>query len=268
MIDLTSIEKWGAFKQLPIAQLDGVRGVHLGGLFLFIGDVRLPWGMRVWRGKGHSTPCELAVKLLKPLPASLTAGFRIRVLADNGFSSVAFLSKLKALGFEAVTGMRSDRKVQDGRHLRDVAKGEKVMLGGLAFPVWVSWFDITRKKRKLRYFVISLAKATGRTIKRWGRFRWRIEAFFTTMKQRFSLGRFGQARLIGVDRYLALALLAYLLSHLSALSLPELGWPDWRKLAQTLRLSLFPLLVLDALLVQLHQLKPFLPGKLSVSYVT
>lgn len=266
IVDLTSIEKTGSFEHLPIAELDGVRGLHLVVVFLFIGELRLPWGLRIWRGKGTDTPCELALKLLRSLAPSLTEGFHIRVLADAGFSSSAFLSKLKALGFEAVTGMRSDRKLQDGRKLREVNKGEKVMLKGLSFPVWIAWFDIKRKQRTCRYFIISLTKATARTIKRWGRFRWRIEAFFKTMKQRFSLIRFGQSSKVGVYRYIALSLLAYLLTQLRVLELQPDGWPDWKAMARSLDTFLFPELRLQALFLKLEHLKPFLNGSLVFSY--
>ena len=265
IVDLTSIEKSGLFDHLPIAELDGVRGVHLVMVFLFIGELRIPWGFRVWQGKGKTTQTQLAIKLLLSLPPSLKKCFRLRVLADGGFSSAAFLTKLHALGFEAVTGMRKDRTLSDERKLYELKRqGEKVRLAGLDIPVWVSWFDVKRKRGKKRYFVISLSKATPRTIRRWGKFRWRIEAFFKTMKQRFSLTRFGQATRLGVYRYLLLSFLAYLIAHLSALP-DKSSWPDWQRIAQSLRLSLFPDLILLDLSNRLEQLNPFLTQPLAIA---
>ena len=41
-------------------------------------------------------------------------------------------------------------------------------------------------------FVVATFKAEGRILARWGKHRWRIEAFFKTAKERFGLARFGQ----------------------------------------------------------------------------
>ena len=51
----------------------------------------------------------------------------------------------------------------------------------------------------------------GKTIVRWGKFRWQIEGFFKTAKHQFSLNRFGQKTLLGVYRWLILSFLSYIL---------------------------------------------------------
>jgi|GEM_PF-6274990 len=33
--------------------LNGKRGLHIVVLYLMIGEWRIPWSFRVWRGKGH-----------------------------------------------------------------------------------------------------------------------------------------------------------------------------------------------------------------------
>jgi len=65
LIDLTSLEKCGKFLHLStptddpehpdpwVRMLNGKRGLHLVVLYLEIGEWRVPWSFRVWRGKGH-----------------------------------------------------------------------------------------------------------------------------------------------------------------------------------------------------------------------
>ncbi len=87
-VDLTSIEKRGEFKALPIHPYARLRihvldgpcrrqgailgsakdGLHLVVLYLVIGSVHFPYGFKVWRGKGTASPSELALKLLRSLP--------------------------------------------------------------------------------------------------------------------------------------------------------------------------------------------------------
>ena len=66
-------------------------------------------------------------------------------------------------------------------------------------------------------YVISTRAAEGKTITRWGKRRWRIEAFFKTMKSRFGLDQFGQRTAQGAMRFLLLGLLAFVLAYWTAL---------------------------------------------------
>ena len=50
----------------------------------------------------------------------------------------------------------------------------------------------TAPKEFVWRYVISTRRANGETIRRWGRRRWRIKAFFKTLKFRFGLDQFGQ----------------------------------------------------------------------------
>jgi len=59
--------------------------------------------------------------------------------------------------------------------------------------------------------VVSSVAAHARTIVRWGKRRWRIEAFSKTMKSRFGLDQFGQRTIKSVMRFFLLAFIAYLL---------------------------------------------------------
>ena len=67
LIDLSTLEKSGKFWQLStptddpdapdpwVRVLNGKRGLHL----VVVGDWRVPWSFRVWRGKGHPSPVQL-----------------------------------------------------------------------------------------------------------------------------------------------------------------------------------------------------------------
>lgn len=57
IIDLTTLEKYGKFKEFEnlISVYNGKRGLHLVVLYLVLGKWRIPWGFRVWRGKGTPT---------------------------------------------------------------------------------------------------------------------------------------------------------------------------------------------------------------------
>jgi hypothetical protein len=76
LIDLTTLEKSGKFWHLStptsdphqpdpwVRLLNGKRGLHLVVLYLVVGEWRVPWSFRVWRGKGDASPAQLGRKLL------------------------------------------------------------------------------------------------------------------------------------------------------------------------------------------------------------
>ena len=76
LIDLTSLEKCGEFLQLStptndpeapdpwVRMLNGKRGLHLVVLYLVIGQWRVPWSFRVWRGKGYPTKSATGVQVV------------------------------------------------------------------------------------------------------------------------------------------------------------------------------------------------------------
>jgi hypothetical protein len=91
--------------------------------------------------------------------------------------------------------------------------GQRVHLQGLSCPVTIAWFYLKRdgeKKRSKRY-VLSTEPLKASTIVWWGWHRWQIEGFFKTTKHRFGLHRFGQQTLLGMYRWLALSLVAFIL---------------------------------------------------------
>jgi len=262
ILDLTALEKAGKFKGLNdlIKVLNGKRGLQLVMLYLAIGRWRIPWGFRVWRGKGEATPSALALKLVRTLPVWLRRSYRVLVLADAGFGSVEFLEGVKALGLDAVVGMRCDRRLTDGRQLQELKlRGSRVELEGLSFPVYASWVWLKREggKRELR-MVISTRAMSGQRIARWGKRRWQIEGFFKTSKHRFGLHRFGQGTHIGVYRWLVLSLLAFVLAHWAHLSAFASAEPDWGRAARTALEQLLPGVLLFTLLWDLKQLQPIL----------
>ena len=259
LIDLTSLEKCGKFLHLStptddpehpdpwVRMLNGKRGLHLVVLYLEIAQWRVPWSFRVWRGKGHPSPPQLACKLLATVPVALSQGTAVIVLADTEFGTVDFLSAVQKRSWRAVVGMRCNRKLADGRTLKQFSRqgkrGQQVYILGISYPLTVSWFWLKRAegKRELR-FVVSTHSYSGVYLVRLGRRRWAIEGFFKTIKHRFGLHCFGQSTRQGVYRWLILALIAYLLVHwIDQWSLPpQLDW----KAASDLALSfLFPSVV-------------------------
>lgn len=262
ILDLSALEKAGKFKGLHdlIKVLNGKRGLQLVMLYLVIGRWRIPWGFRVWRGKGEATPSALALKLVRTLPVWLRRSYRVRVLADAGFGCVEFLEGVKALGLDAVVGMRCDRRLTDGRELRELKlRGSRVELQGVSFPVYASWVWLKREggKRELRRVVATRA-LSGERIARWGKRRWQIEGFFKTSKHRFGLHRFGQGTRTGGYRWLALSLLAFVLAHWAHLAYSTAAERDWGRAAHAALEHLLPGVLLFTLLWDLKQLHTLL----------
>ena len=58
ILDLTTLEKVGKFKEFEhlIRVYNGKRGLHIVMLYLVVGQWRVPWGFRVYRGLGYSFP--------------------------------------------------------------------------------------------------------------------------------------------------------------------------------------------------------------------
>jgi hypothetical protein len=270
MLDLTSLEKTGDFPELPIYTLDQKRGLHIVVLYVIIGNQRFPWAFTVWRGKDTLSPVQLALRMLKRIPHHFKTLFQPRVLADGGFGSDDFLEGCVRLGLPAVVGMRCDRRVERvgiERHEAAVGtrlntlktRGTRVELQGCAIPVWVSWFKLKGKRKDGSFewrYVVSSAKASGETIIRWGRERWRIEAFFKTMKSRFGLAQFGQRTALGVYRFLTLAFMAFLLAFWVTLDKPSLLIDlDWALVAGEARDAIMPEVRLGALRAEVRRLE-------------
>ena len=255
LIDLTTLEKTGKFWHLSnstgeadgpepwVRMLNGKRGLHLVVLYLIVGERRIPWSFRVWRGKGHPSPSQLGGKLLRSVPKALTTQRTVIVQADTEFGTVDFLGAVRQHQWRAVVGLRNNRRLPDGRRLKDLPgqakRGLQLYLKDIDYPLTVSWFWLKRAngKRELR-FVASTHPYTGVYLVRLGRRRWAIEGFFKTAKHQFGLHCFGQSTKLGVFRWLILSLIAYLLAHWVDLW----AWPsvlDWKA---TSRLTLEKLL--------------------------
>lgn len=230
LIDLTSLEKCGKFLHLSnptddpavsdpwVRMLNGKRGLHLVMLYLVVGEWRVPWSFRLWRGKGHPSPVQLACKLLATVPKQLSQHRVVIVQADTEFGTAVFLQAVRKRSWRAVVGMHCNRKLSDGRTLKQLyrqgQRGQQVQISGIDSPLTVSWFWLKRSegKRELR-FVVSTHPYSGAYLVRLGRKRWAIEGFFKTAKHRFGLHCFGQSTKLGVYRWLVLSLIAYLLVH-------------------------------------------------------
>lgn len=259
LIDLTTLEKCGKFLHLSSATddpetpdpwvrlLNGKRGLHLVVLYLVVGEWRVPWSFRVWRGQGHPSPSALACKLLATVPRHLSQGIPVIVLADTEFGTIEFLNAVRKRTWRAVVGMRCSRKLQDNRNLKQLyrqsQRGQQVWLQGMDYPLTVSWFWLKRSqgRRELR-FVVSTHPYSGVYLVRLGRKRWAIEGFFKTIKHRFGLHRFGQSTQIGVYRWLILSFIAYLLTHwIDQWSLPPVL--NWKAASDLALQTLFPSIV-------------------------
>jgi Transposase DDE domain len=269
ILDLTTLEKCGKFWHLStptedadppdpwVRMLNGKRGLHLVVLYLEIGDWRVPWSFRVWRGKGHPSPSQLAGKLLATIPVALTQGRTVIVQGDTEFGTVEFLSAVRSRSWRAVTGMRCNRQLEDGRTLKQLyragRRGQQIDIKGIPFSLTVSWFWLKRAddKQELR-FIVSTYPYSGVYLVRLGRRRWAIECFFKTIKHRFGLHRFGQSTCRGVYRWLILAFIAYLLAHW----MDQWSWPphlDWKQASDLALSTLFPSVVWFQLLRLIEQ---------------
>jgi len=234
--------------------LNEVHGVHLVMVYLVIGKHRIPWNMRLWQGAGTTSPANLALKMIKKLPDILKKQHRIMVLADGAYDGKDFLEGIKSQGHVAVVSMRSNRKLDDGRHLRDIRATEAVQPSNLNFPVWATRFrlkGIKGKKGQWRH-VISTEQLSGKMIKRWGKRRWAIEAFFKTIKHRFGLHCFAQTTARGVYRWFLFSFLAFILAaQVLILQTHHDSWPDWQALSSLAIQYFLPDFLLLSLLIDL-----------------
>jgi hypothetical protein len=264
IVDLTPLEKSGEFEGLGdlVRVLNKKRGLHLAILYVELDGWRIPWGFRLWRGKGGASPGALALKLLRSLPRELTARHEVMVLADSAFCGVEFLRGVRRLGHHVVVGVRKDRLLADGTRLERMGRrrggerrgGEKAWLEGLEeLPVYVASYWLKRDGGRERRFVLSTKALSPKHIVRWGKRRWRIEGFFKTAKGRFSLDRFGQGTKLGVYRYLVLSLVAYLLAHWGYLSQERAGLPRWGEAARTILEEVLAETVIEDLLVEIEE---------------
>lgn len=255
VLDLVTLEKRGRFSALPLSFFHSKWGLHLVVLYLVLGNLRLPWAYRVWRGKGERTLSLLALRLLASLPPWMRRAFRLRVAADAAFGTLPFLAGVRRLELEAVVGMRRNRRTREGLSLQELkGRGAQVYLRGLPFPVWATRYryPLPGGGWEWRYVVASFPAASG-TILVWGRRRFSIEHFFRTMKSAFSLARFGQRTPLGVHRFLVLSLLAYLLAHWVKL-VPGKEGLSWREAGREATRLLLPQVVLRVLLEELRRL--------------
>jgi Transposase DDE domain len=263
IVDLTPLEKSGEFEGLGglVRLLNKKRGLQLVVLYVELDGWRIPWGFRLWRGKGSASPGALALKLLRSLPRVLTARHEVMVLADSAFWGVEFVGGVRRLGHHVVVGVRKDRLLADGRRLdrrgrrgrRQRGGQEAAWLEGLEIPVYVASYWLKRDGKRERRFVLSTKALSPKHIVRWGKRRWRIEGFFKSAKGRFSLDRFGQGTKLGVYRYLILSLMAYLLAHWGHLSQGREGLPRWAEAARTILEEALAETVIEDLLMEIEE---------------
>ena len=260
ILDLTTLEKRGKFEELNglVRTYNRKHGLHLVILYLVIGRFRIPWNFRVYRGKKERSQADLGRRLLRSLPPILKKAFKIMILADSAYSSIAFLQTVRKLKINAVVGIRNNRSLVDGRKIRDLYKGgQQIYLTDLPFPVSVAhyYFKQDNGKRVKRY-VISTKQLKPSTLVWWGKRRWKIEGFFKTIKHRFSLARFGQSTKKGVYRWILLGLIAFILTVCSYWLTTTATEVDWRIAAKKTLEILFPSVLLNILLVEIEKLKP------------
>lgn len=262
-VDLTTLEKVGKFKQLQdlIRVYHHKRGLHIVVMYLVLGKWRIPWGFKVYRGKGTPSPAQLAMRLLKTLPQALTQRFQVYLLGDTAFGTIELLKLVRShkVGFHAIVGIPKTRTLKDGRRVDKICtRGQQVYLVGLDFPVYLSWVLLKRDGKQVQRFVISTKPMKGSTITRWGKRRWQIEGFFKTAKHRFGLHRFGQGTVLGVYRWLVLSLTAYLLAYWVFLASGSDNSLDWFDAAQQAICLLLPQVLLLSLFKHFEKLQPWL----------
>lgn len=260
IIDLTTLEKQGKFKGLNglVRVYHRKRGLHIVLLYLVVGQWRVPWSFRVYRGKDTPSPAQIGLRLVRCLPKTLTQHFEVLVLVDTAFGSIEFLEGVRQLKYHAIAGVRYDRKLTDGRSVAQLhQRGQQVRLVGLKLPLSVSWYYLKREDGRVeKRFVLSTKQFKGTTISRWGKKRWQIEGWFKTAKHRFGFDRFGQSTLLGVYRWLVLSLIAYLLTHWAYLLTASSALPDWGQAAQLALEVFLPQLVVLLLLREIARIRP------------
>jgi hypothetical protein len=256
IVDLTTLEKTGKFQHMPglVRWYNRKRGLHLVVLYLVVGRWRLPWGFRIYRGKGSATPVHLALRLLSGLPEALRQRYEGMVLADAGFSSREFLQGVRQLGFHALVSVSSRRCLADGRPLQQLHQaGQQVQLRGLSMSL--TWSYYTFKGEDGRYrkrHLLCTRRLKASTLRWWGRRRWAIEGFFKVAKHRFGLHRFGQSSPLGVYRWLVLVLIAFVLALCGLLIQQTAEEVDWAVAAQSIVRLLIPHIVIYSLLKALE----------------
>jgi Transposase DDE domain len=240
IIDMTTLEKTGEFKELPLSFFNEKYGLHLVVLYVVIGNQRFIWAIRIWEGKDTRTWVDHALSMLRCTPNWFKDRFKCRVLADTGFGTTEFIEGCTKLELPVVVGMRVDRKTEEGLSLDQLrAQGAMHFLKGCGVPVYVAWYKLKQKHGAFEWrYVVSTVAANAKTIVGWGKRRWRIEAFFKTMKSRFGLDQFGQQTRLGVLRFLLIAFIAYLLAFWTSFSLEGFEIPDWIALAAQAQLLL------------------------------
>ena len=263
IVDLTTLEKVGKFSHLQnlVRVYNHKKGLHLVVLYLVLGNWRIPWSFRVYRGKETPSPSQLASKLLNTLPSELTESFNIYVLGDTAFGTINLIHKIRGDSFKhhAIVGIANTRTLTDGRQVTQIkTRGQQVYLNGLKFPVYLSWVWLKRDGKRIKRFVISTKPMKGKTITRWGKRRWQIEGFFKTAKHQFSLHRFGQKTLLGVYRWLILSFVSYLLAYWVYLHLGNFANLDWFSSAEKALILLLPHILLLSLFTKLELLTPWL----------
>jgi Transposase DDE domain len=213
-VDLTSIEKAGSL--LPFIRLfNRVKGIHIVVLHVSYGDLSFAVGYRIFEAKNKLTPIELALDLLKSWSPRCWGGWDVRLIADSGFISQAFVEQTHKLGFVHVSvGGKNNLVLKDGRHLENCSKGECIelqMVVGL--KLWVSWVDLPRLVNGVRvmkrFFVLSTRKGTARTLVRVYGKRWLIESFFKSVKYDFGLNETRLRTEQGMKTWIFMSLLAY-----------------------------------------------------------
>lgn len=188
ILDLTTLEKTGKFKEFKdlIRVYNGKRGLHLVMLYVVVGQWRVPWGFRVYRGPNTSSPTQLGLRLVRGLLKALSKHFEVLVLADAAKGSNEFVTTVPQILHHTLVGVRCDRKLEDGRSLAQLHKrGQQVRLSGLKFPVYLSWYYFKRENGKWeKRYVLCTKALKASTITWWGRRRWQIEGFFKVAKHR------------------------------------------------------------------------------------
>jgi hypothetical protein len=254
------LEKRGKFKAFDNALnvYNGKRGLHIVVVYLVIGQWRIPWNFRVWRGKGTLSPSKMALRMVRNLPPDLTKSFEVKILADTASGTKEFINGIRKLKLHAIVGIGCHRQLTDGRSVQYLChRGQQVQLVGLDFPVTLSWYYFKRDNGQLvKRYLISTKPLLASTISWWGKRRWQVEGWFKTAKHREGLHQFGIGTVLGVYRWLILSMTAYLLAHWTYLSLCLPHPLDWGIAADLALSTFFPRLVLSLLLLNIERLSP------------
>jgi SRSO17 transposase len=236
------MEAVGVFRDGVSGQM--MRSHQFVSAVLRVGNVTIPWGIRLYAKKEASKKLKAPFRKTTALAAELIrafdppAGVRVVVLFDAYYLCRRVVRACKDQGFRFISVLKSNRnlfrggrKLKAGKYVKNTfhrSKAKRTMRAGKTSyqVVDAGWLDLngagsvhlicsrrTGEKRILG-IVTDMPRIAARTIIRTYAERWCIELFFKDGKQLLGLGQYQNGSFRAVVTHLHLVCFAYaLLTH-------------------------------------------------------